>query len=343
MRKTIGIVQGDPAGVGPELLARLLNETTVRDAANIVVIGDPDVFASGEARAGTPVEGIAHSTDFAGFDHQGDGPGGLAHLDVAIDDLAAVPIAESTAVGGQASMNNLRTAFELARDELIDGICFLPFNKESMHKGGNPYSDELGFAKDFFQLQTRASEFNVIDGMWNGRVTSHVALRDVADLITIDNITEAIELADQTLKRAGFKRPRIVVAALNPHAGEGGLMGDEEITKIRPAVERAKLKQIAVAGPLPSDTLWLKVKDGTYDAVITMYHDQGQIAIKLMGFDRGVSVLAGLPVPVTTPAHGTAFDIVGQNKANLTPALNAFAMVVAMAERKNLAENQNAA
>ena len=131
---------------------------------------------------------------------------------------------------------------------------------------------------------------------------------------------------------AGYERPRIVVAAYNPHAGEGGLMGQEEIEVIKPAVEQMQKRQMKVAGPFPADTLW----DGEYDVVVTMYHDQGQIAIKLLGFDQGVSMLAGLPVPVATPAHGTAFDIVGKNEANLAPARNAFMMVCDMVEGKNL-------
>ena len=122
---------------------------------------------------------------------------------------------------------------------------------------------------------------------------------------------------------AGYANPRIVVAAYNPHAGDGGLMGDEEIRVIRPAVKLARSKGLNVDGPFPADTLWLKVKDGKYDVVVTMYHDQGQIAIKLLGFDKGVSVLAGLPIPLTTPAHGTAFDITGLNIANIIPTQNA--------------------
>tara|TARA_R110002094_G_scaffold157248_2_gene143653 strand:- start:8 stop:526 length:519 start_codon:yes stop_codon:yes gene_type:complete len=159
-------------------------------------------------------------------------------------------------------------------------------------------------------------------------------MRDVPDLLTIERVEESIHLADRTLKAAGYERPRIVVAAYNPHAGDGGLMGDEEIRVIRPAVEKAQQKQVSCVGPLPSDTLWLKVRDGEYDAVVTMYHDQGQIAIKLLGFDRGVSVLAGLPVPITTPAHGTAFDIAGQNTANVVPSVNAFTMCLNMASNR---------
>ncbi len=200
--------------------------------------------------------------------------------------------------------------------------------------GGNDFTDEMGYASKFFDLKTRASEFNVAHGMWNGRVTSHVAMKDVPDLLTIERIEESIHLADRTLKIAGYERPRIVVAAFNPHAGDGGLMGDEEVRVIRPAVELAQQKQVDCVGPLPADTLWLKVRDGDYDAVVTMYHDQGQIAIKLLGFDRGVSVLAGLPVPITTPEHGTAFDIAGQNTANIVPTQNAFTMCLNMASNR---------
>ena len=208
----------------------------------------------------------------------------------------------------------------------------MPFNKESMHLGGNPFMDEIGFARDYFGIDTAASEFNIAHGMWNGRVTSHVAMRDVPAMLSEERICQSIELAHNTLRLAGYERPRIVVAAYNPHAGEGGLMGREEIDFIRPAVARMQERQMHVSGPFPADTLWLKVRDGDYDVVVTMYHDQGQIAIKLLGFDQGVSMLAGLPVPVTTPAHGTAFDISGSNTANLDPSRNAFMMCCDMAD-----------
>ena len=250
-----------------------------------------------------------------------------------IDGIADVAVAEVSAAGGKSSLAGLTQAFELAKQGTVDGVCFMPFCKESMHLGGNTHMDEIGFAREFFNMDTRASEFNIAHGMWNGRVTSHVAMKDVPAMLTKERICESVELAHNTLKMAGYERPRIVVAAYNPHAGEGGLMGREEIEVIRPAVEQMQQRQMKVSGPFPADTLWLKVRDGEYDVVVTMYHDQGQIAIKLLGFDQGVSMLAGLPVPVATPAHGTAFDIAGKNEANITPARNAFMMVCDMAER----------
>lgn len=326
-KPVIGLVQGDPAGIGAELMVKLLADEAVRARARIAVIGAPSVIARGEEITGITVP--RRHVDALTREEIGDD---LLHLDLDIDGIEDVPLAQVSAAGGKSSLEGLRTAFGLARDGVLDGICFTPFNKESMHLGGNPFMDEIGFARDFFGVDTAASEFNIAHGMWNGRVTSHVAMKDVPAMLSEDRIAQSIELAHNTLRMAGYERPRIVVAAYNPHAGEGGLMGDEEELFIRPAVRRMRERQMDVAGPFPADTLWLKVRDGVYDVVVTMYHDQGQIAIKLLGFDEGVSMLAGLPVAVTTPAHGTAFDIAGLNRANLTPTRNAFMMVCDMAE-----------
>ena len=330
--KTIALIQGDPAGIGPELMVRLLEDEETRRKANLIVIGAPEIFARGEAQAGTGVADVRHIAHDAEINLEDEE---ILHLDLEIEGIEDAPVGQVSPEGGKSSLEGLRRAFELSQGGSIDGAVFMPFNKESMHIGGSEHSDELGFARAFFDLKTPASEFNVANGMWNGRVTSHVPMKDVPGLLTVDRIEESISLADRTLKMAGYGRPRIVVAAYNPHAGDGGLMGDEEIRVIRPAVERAKLRQICCFGPLPADTLWLKVRDGEYDAVVTMYHDQGQIAIKLLGFDRGVSVLAGLPLPLTTPAHGTAFDIAGQGKANPVPAKNAFTMCLNMASNRS--------
>jgi 4-hydroxythreonine-4-phosphate dehydrogenase len=156
---------------------------------------------------------------------------------------------------------------------------------------------------------------NVLDNLWMSRVTSHVSLRTALDQITPDRIDEAITLADRTMRGAGFDAPRIAVAALNPHGGENGLFGREEIEIIAPAVARAAERGILCRGPFPSDTVFLKAFAGDYDGVLTMYHDQGQIATKLRGFNRGVTVTGGLRTVFTTPAHGTAFDIVGKGVA----------------------------
>lgn len=328
-KPVIALVQGDPAGIGPELMVRLLQEDATRERADILIIGAPSVIARGEETTGLQVPRV-HVSDFP--DSFAENNETLHHLDLHIPDIEQVPIASVSSAGGKSSLQGLAKAFELTKAGHVDGVCFMPFNKSSMHEGGNRFMDELGFARDFFGIETRASEFNIANGMWNGRVTSHVAMKDVPGMLNKERICDSIELAHNTLRMAGYERPRIVVAAYNPHAGEGGLMGDEEINIIQPAVTTMQERQMSVAGPFPADTLWLKVREGEYDVVVTMYHDQGQIAIKLLGFDQGVSMLAGLPVPVTTPAHGTAFDIAGKNQANLDPARNAFMMACDMAE-----------
>lgn len=326
-KPVIGLVQGDPAGVGSELMVKLLSDEQVRERADIVIIGAPSVITRGENITGKTIE-RKHVNAFDSTLVETS----LQHIDLDIAGIEDVPVASVSVEGGKSSLQGLKLAFELSKANKINGICFMPFSKESMHMGGNPFMDEIGFARDFFGVDTAASEFNIAHGMWNGRVTSHVAMKDVPSMLSEERICQSIELAHNTLKLAGYERPRIAVAAYNPHAGEGGLMGTEEVDFIRPAVVRMQERQMHVSGPFPADTLWLKVRDGEYDVVVTMYHDQGQIAIKLLGFDQGVSLLAGLPVPVTTPAHGTAFDIAGTNKANLDPARNAFNMCCDLAQ-----------
>lgn len=336
MKPVIALVQGDAAGIGPELLAKLLTLDEVRDAARILVVSDPDIFSAGCASADLsldlPIVSEPEKADFS----QGQ-PILLdvgAHLDVPALDLAKVTVGEVSAHAGRAVLEAFGLALDLVKAGFVDGLCFMPFNKQAMHLAGLGTEDELQWAKARLGYDGRASEFNVIDGMWNARVTSHIPLRQVADRLSVDAIAAAIELAHQTLQDAGFARPRIAVAALNPHAGDGGAIGREEIDIIRPAVERAKQRQIACEGPFPSDTLYIKVRDGLYDCAVSMYHDQGQIAIKLLGFDMGVSVHGGLPMPMTTPAHGTAFDIAGTNSANVEPARRAFLMAAEMAANR---------
>ena len=176
-------------------------------------------------------------------------------------------------------------------------------------------------------------EVNTLDGLWTSRVSSHIPLRAVCDHISVDEILLAIRLIHQTIRQSGVPVPRIAVAGLNPHAGEGGLFGSEEIEVIRPAVEAARDEDVAADGPFPPDTVFLRARRGEFEGIVTMYHDQGQIAMKLLGFERGVTVLGGLPVPITTPAHGTAFDIVGQGVANHQALKQALGLCAQMCRR----------
>jgi len=310
-RPRIGLVLGDPAGIGAELAAKLLADARKCALATIRVIGDARQLAAGAK--------VARVT--------------LPALDV--DDRAnadpdTLALGHVSADGGRAALDNFRRALASARDGALDAIVFTPFNKQALRLGGMTFEDELRFAADFLGHHGPHGEFNVLDRLWNARVTSHVPLAQVAALLSVDRIVEAIALTESAMRAAGFARPRIAVAALNPHAGDGGNYGREEIETIAPAVKAACARGVDASGPYPADTVWLRARSGQFDGVVTMYHDQGQIAIKLMGFERGVTVLGGLPIPITTPAHGTAYDIAGQGIANDQALMRAFEIAVDM-------------
>ena len=197
-----------------------------------------------------------------------------------------------------------------------------------------PYDDEIGYGREVLGSGGPASEFNILEGLWNARVTSHVPLSAVAGLITKESVLRGIRLTDNSLREAGFDRPRIAVAGLNPHAGDGGNFGREEIDVIEPAVSEAKRQGINADGPYPPDTVFVRASKGAFDAVLTMYHDQGQIAMKLMGFDRGVTLLGGFRFPMCTPAHGSAYDIAGKGVANPGATRAALLLAARMAARQ---------
>jgi 4-hydroxy-L-threonine phosphate dehydrogenase PdxA len=228
----------------------------------------------------------------------------------------------------------------LTRGGRIDGIVFAPLNKTALHAGGWRFNDEHQMFAHLTGHTGFFGEMNVLDSVWMSRVTSHVALRTALEQITAERIDQALTLADETMRSAGFEKPRIAVAALNPHAGENGLFGREELDLIAPAVTRGAERGIACRGPFPADTVFLKAFAGEYDGVLTMYHDQGQIATKLRGFNRGVTVTGGLSTVFTTPAHGTAFDIVGKGCANtgaLEQAVRLAARLTAARQRAGIA------
>jgi 4-hydroxythreonine-4-phosphate dehydrogenase len=246
-------------------------------------------------------------------------------------DLADAPVGQVSAAAGTCVLDAFRQALGLARAGALDAICFAPCNKQAMHEGGLAFEDELRFFVHELGHDGYVGEINATGALATTRVTSHVPLRAVADLITGDAVLQATRLAHDTLRAAGNPHPRIAVAGLNPHAGDGGIFGREEIEVIAPALERARAEQIAAAGPYPADTVFVRARDGAFDAVVTMYHDQGQIAMKLMGFERGITILAGLPVPMTTPAHGSAFDIAGQGIARVDALRQAYLSACRMA------------
>lgn len=320
MKPKIGIIPGDPSGIGPELIARLLTSEGVAEAADILLIGDAHVFEAGQSVAKARFD--MHPVDASAGEWQ-DGDGFALHAMNTIEP-ADIQVAKVTEAGGSSVLRSLDQALAFAQEGVIDAIVFGPFNKAAMHLAGLGHDDELHYMAEKLGVDGYISELNTLDGIWTSRVTSHIALRDVADAINEERLTEAVHLIHNVLRRAGLERPRISVAALNPHAGDGGNFGTEEIDVLEPTVRKLAEGQMSVDGPWPSDTVFLKAVAKEIDAVVTMYHDQGQIALKLLGFDRGVTVQGGLPIPVATPAHGTAFDIAGQGRADVGATRAAF-------------------
>ncbi len=329
MNKTrIAMVLGDPAGIGPELIARLLADAQVRSQAQVILIAD-----EGEMRRGMDIAGLefpyrqVESLDELVFtdevplfyNFRGETSGEFAR-------------SEASVMGGRYCLDTLKLAVESTAAGRTDAVLFGPLNKTSLHMAGMAHNDELHWFAELLGFDGPFCEFNVMDNLWTSRVTSHVALSAVPAMISHDRVVQAIELIDTALKRNGLERPRIGVCGLNPHNGDNGSFGREELDIIGPAVKTAQAQGIAAEGPYPGDTIFLKVQGdaSAFDAVVTMYHDQGQIAIKLMGFSRGVTVQGGLPIPITTPAHGTAFDIAGQGKANPGAIRQAFEIACRM-------------
>ncbi|MCG2592787.1 4-hydroxythreonine-4-phosphate dehydrogenase PdxA [Ramlibacter sp. XY19] len=312
MKPVIGLMLGDATGIGPEISAKLLASRALADVARIAVIGDARVMAQGCRDAGVaPAWRTYGSVDAIDWSRDE-----IPLVDLGNVDPGRIQRGTVSPESGRLTGETLQHMTQLAHAGQLAGITFAPLNKAALHQGGWKYHDEHQMFAAFNAHEGFFGEMNVIQQFSTFRVTSHIALRQALELVTPERIAAAVRLADTTLRANGHAAPRIGVAALNPHCGENGLFGDEEIRIIRPTVDRLRGEGIHCTGPVSSDVIFLKALKGEFDGVVMMYHDQGQIATKLLGFNKGVTVTAGLRTVYTTPAHGTAFDIVGQGKAD---------------------------
>jgi len=316
----VGLMLGDCTGIGPEQCARILADRRMASDARLLAVGDARVLERGARDAKVSLRLRPYpdpgAVDWSRADE-------VPMIDLANVDPATIPRGAISAESGRLAGETLAFLVELALARRIDGISFAPLNKAALHAGGWRFNDEHQMFAHLTRHQGFFGEMNVLDDKWMSRVTSHVSLRTAIEQITPERIDQALTLADATMRGAGFDRPRIAVAALNPHGGENGLFGREEIEIIAPAVAAAAARGIACKGPFPADTVFIKGFGDEFDGVLGMYHDQGQIATKIKGFDRGVTVTGGLATVFTTPAHGTAFDIVGKGVASTGALENA--------------------
>ena len=328
MKPTVALFTGDPAGIGPELIARLLSDGTAAKRANVLLVGSRQVVDEGMRNAGCR---FAYDTGDAGerATRDSDTPMLLTGPTLEAEGFERSAI---TAKSGRYMLESLAYCLSLCRPGGADAVCFAPLNKGALRAGGMDHPDELHWFADTLAFAGTCVELNVLEGLWTSRVTSHVALAQVSALVTSEKVAEMTQLITESLRRAGIEHPRVAVCGLNPHNGDNGSYGREEIDIIAPGVELARSRGFPADGPFPADTIFVRAirKPGGYDGVVTMYHDQGQIAMKLLGFERGVTVQGGLPMPITTPAHGTAYDIAGKGIANDGAMKNAFALACEM-------------
>jgi 4-hydroxythreonine-4-phosphate dehydrogenase len=306
----IAVTMGDPAGVGPEIVAKTFADPGFLDENRALVVGDAKILERAAKLLELPlrVNEISEPNE-AAFE-----PGTVDVL--AVGELPEdLPFGELDARAGDAAFRYLERATKLANAGLVAAVATAPLNKEAMHLAGHKYPGhteilaELTATEDYAMMLV-TDELKVI------HVSTHVSLREAIERVRPDRELAVIRLAHASLRKLGVENPKVAVAGLNPHAGENGLFGTEDLERIAPAVEEAKAKGIEASGPWPPDTVLMRARRGEFDVVVVQYHDQGHIPVKLMGFDTGVNVTVGLPFFRTSVDHGTAFDIAGSGKAD---------------------------
>ena len=307
----IAIMMGDPSGIGPEIVVKALAQRATRQICRPVVVGHPQVMKDVCAVVGADLRFKAIS-DLSQARFLPPDIDVLCPENVSVEQ---VTWGKMDPAMGRVSGLCLATAFQLAMDGRVQGVVAAPLHKEAFHLAGYDYPDELAFLADLSGSPDPAI-MGVAGSVWTAAVAEHVAFRDILALIKKDRILSYISKMHETLRQTGLAAPRIAVAALNVHAGEGGLLGREEIDEIGPAIQEAKDSGMNIEGPVPADMVFVRAFRGDFDGVVCMHHDQANIARKLQPMNQSATIFVGLPVAYGTTAHGTAFDIAGQGIAD---------------------------
>lgn len=340
MRNIIGISMGDPAGIGPEICVKALSDAAVYERCCPVVVGDAAVIeqAATLLRSSLKINAIGNIAE-AKFTF-----GTIDVFDLHNVTLGDLKPGEVSEMAGNAAFEAVRKVIDLAMSGEIDATVTAPINKESIHKAGHHFSGHTEIYAQF----TNTAKYAMLLADENLRVihaTTHVSLRQACDLCKKERVLEVISLLNDACLQFGIAKPKIAVAGLNPHAGENGLFGDEEIKEIIPAIAEANANGFNVEGPVPPDTMFVKAVQGKYDGCVAMYHDQGHIPFKLEGFQwdnekqamksvKGVNITLGLPIIRTSVDHGTAFEIAGKGIASSDAMLVALDYAILMAKNK---------
>jgi len=333
-RPIIGITMGDPAGIGAEIMVKALSKKEIYRKSKPVVIGSSCVIddALKFIPSNLKLNVIKNTEEIKGEF------GIIDLIDLDNIKLDEFNYGKVSAKAGQASLEYIYKGIDLAMEGLVDAVVTGPIHKEAIKAAGSPYAGHT----EIFAFRTKTKNYAMMLADKNLRVihvSTHVSLRQACDLVKKERVLEVIRLANKALKDLGIKHPKIGVAGLNPHAGEGGLFGNEELEEIIPAIEQAKKENITVDGPVPPDTIFSKVIGGQYDIAVAMYHDQGHIPMKVTGFKynkstnkwstmSGVNVAIGLPIIRTSVDHGVAFGKAGEGRANEESMVEAIKMAI---------------
>ena len=338
-RKIIGITMGDPAGIGPEIAVKALSKPEVYSQCRPVVIGDGNVMEEAVRLTGHPEIKIHRISEIEEAIFQ---PGIIDVYDLKLENLDSLERGTVSAEAGEAAFRCVEKTIKLAMEGKIDATVTNPISKEAINLAGHHYSGHT----EIYAAYTGAKNYAMMLACKNlkvAHVSTHVSLREACDRVKKQRVLDVITMLWQACRAMGVEKPAIGVAGLNPHSGEHGMFGREEIEEIGPAIEMAREKGILADGPVPPDTIFSKAIGGWYDGVVAMYHDQGHIPIKVEGFVykeedgkwdsvSGVNITLGLPIIRTSVDHGTAFDLAGTGKANETSLLDAVAYSVKLAE-----------
>ena len=310
-RPIIGIPMGDPAGIGPEIVVKALNSQEVYQISKPLVIGDKDLISQAMKFCG-----IDLNINLVADPDEGEYTRGTIDLiDLDNVDIDKLEIGKIQAMAGQAAFEYIKKAVEIAMDKKIDAIATTPINKESLKAANIPYIGHTEMLESLTNTSNPLTMFQV-DNLRVFFLTRHLSLRKACDLVTKERVYDYIVRSRDALEVLGIRDAKIAVAGLNPHSGEHGLFGDEEVKEIEPAIKKAQEEGIKVVGPVPADSVFYFALKGHYDAVLSLYHDQGHIATKMVDFERTVSITNNLPFLRTSVDHGTAFDIAGTGKAS---------------------------
>jgi len=306
----IVITMGDPAGIGPEIICRALSAMSAAERATAMVVGDPAIYRRAAASIGVALE-------FVPLEQVESGKDCVAVGVVEVPEGVEIPDGKISAGAGDMAFRCVHKAVELVQAGWGQVIVTAPLNKAALHKAGHHYDGHTGMLAS---LTGAPSSFMLLasETLSTLHVSTHVSLREAIDRVTPERIIATVEAGQAHLVALGMKAPRIAVAGLNPHCGEGGIFGDEDSRFIAPAVERLRERGFDVSGPISADTVFYRASKGEFDLVIAQYHDQGHIPVKLIAFDTTVNVSLGLPLQRTSVDHGTAFDIAWQGKADAT-------------------------